>query len=229
MERKASATLREVLKAQFAFLFPCLFGSLGQSAWAGTTTLTFDEFSSGTVLTNQYESEGVTISGATALATSAFPPVSGTNIAYAPTGLMTFTFNPIVIGGQVQTVSVYVSDNVGSAGIYAYDSSNNLLGESFLPATGGVNTLLSVTTSGAPIAYVTIHDAGSQFGVDNFTFTWTVTCSGSVEELQSIVAALPVSDFRNPHTAPETKKLITRDYPARISRGSEESAILDFC
>jgi hypothetical protein len=121
---------------------------------------------------------------------------------------MTFTFNPSIIGGQVQTVSAYVTDNVGAAGIYAYDASNNLFGSAVLPGTGAINVLLSVTTSGAPIAYVTVHNDGTDFAIDNFTFIWTATCSGSVEQLQSTIAALPASDFKVPRTAPAIKQLM---------------------
>jgi hypothetical protein len=202
-------------KAQFAFLLVLIVGGLSQGAWAGTTTLNFNTYSSGTVLTNQYESQGVTISGATILASCTtcdpFPSVSGTNVAYAPTGLMTLTFDPTVVVGQITTVSAYVSDNLGPAGIYAYDSSNNLLAQSVLAATGGTNVLLSVTSSSGPISYVTIHDGGSQFAIDNFTFTWTASCSGDVEDLQSDVAALPTSDFKNPRQASQTQKLITAE------------------
>jgi hypothetical protein len=126
-------------------LFSVLFlglGGLSRSALAGTTTLTFDEFTNGTVLTTQYQSLGVTISGATVLAsctTCTFAPISGTSVAYAPSGLMTLTFNPALIGGNVKTVSAYVTDPSGPAGIYAYDSSNNLLGEDVLPSGGAVN------------------------------------------------------------------------------------------
>jgi hypothetical protein len=152
-----------------------LLGGLSQSALA--TTLTFDEFPGGTVLTTQYQSLGVTISGATVYTscpTCLFPPVSGTNVAYAPSGLMTFSFNPTVVGGSVDTVSAYVTAYGGPAGIYAYDSSNNLLGQSLLPAGGGVNGLLSVTSSGNPIAEVTIHDNGGTFTIDNFSFPTSI-------------------------------------------------------
>lgn len=203
-------------KARLAFLLLFFVGSLSQSAWAAgdTTTLNFSEYPNSTVLTTQYQSEGVTISGATILTSCPtcipFPSVTGDNIAYAPTGSMTFTFSPTVIGGQVQTVSVYVTDNYGPVGLYAYDSSNNLLGESVMP-TWGVNVLLSVTTSGAPIAYVTIHDAGSQFGISGFTFTYTATCSGNAEQLQTEVASLPASDFKDPKAAALTKKLLVSE------------------
>jgi len=112
-----------------------LGGDLSQRASATTTTLTFDEFPYRTVLTTQYQSLGVTISGATVgttCQTCSFPPVSGTNVAFNPSGPMTLTFvSPAA--GSVQTVSSYFTDYSGSAGIYAYDSSNNLLGQATLP------------------------------------------------------------------------------------------------
>lgn len=37
-----------------------------------------------------------------------------------------------------------MSDQTGPTGAYAYDSSNNLLGQALLPVTGGINTFLSV-------------------------------------------------------------------------------------
>ena len=202
-------------KVQFAFLMVLMVAGLSQGAWAGTRTLNFDLYPTGTVLTNQYESQGVTISGATLFASCStcdpFPSVSGTNVAYAPSGTMTFTFDPTIIGGQVTTVSAYVTDNNGPGGIYAYDSSNNLLAQSVFPTQFGINVLLSVTSSSTPIAYVTIHNFGSQLAIDDFTFTWTASCSGDVEILQSAVEALPASDFKNPREASPTKEIITAE------------------
>ena len=203
-------------KVQFAFLMVLMVAGLSQGAWAGTRTLNFDAYPDLTVLTNQYQSQGVAISGATLLAScttcAPYPSVSGTtNVAYSPSGLMTFTFDPTIVGGQVNTVSAYVTDNVGSAGIYAYDSSNNLLAQSVFPTQFGTNVLLSVTSTSVPIAYVTIHNGGSLFAIDLFTFTWTASCSGDVEILQSAVAALPASDFKNPREASPTKEIITAE------------------
>jgi hypothetical protein len=152
-----------------------LGGGLSQRALAATTTtLTFDEFSNTTVLTTQYQSLGVTISGASVLtqcSTCIFPPVSGTNVAVAPSGSMTLTFvSPAA--GSVQTVSVYVSNLTGSVGINAYDSANNLLGQATVP-NAVTNTLVTVTSSGNPIAYVTIQGGAGQFAIDNFSFTYT--------------------------------------------------------
>lgn len=106
-----------------------LAGLSSQSAWASTTTLTFDEFPNGTVLTTQYQNVGVTINGATTLAscsTCVFPPVSGSYIAFSPLGVMTLTF----ASANVSMVSVYITDYDSSVTVTAYDSSNNLLGQS---------------------------------------------------------------------------------------------------
>ncbi|WP_216674862.1 REJ domain-containing protein [Paraburkholderia elongata] len=148
------------------------------SALATTITLTFDEFQTGTAVTNQYENLGVLVSGATALAAAAlaapaspWPANTPPNIAYSPLGLMTFTLNS-AITGNVQSVSAYLSEGVGvNVGIYAYDALGALAGWAIAPANS-VNTLVSVTSTGNPIATVQIHDGrGAFFGVDTVTFT----------------------------------------------------------
>ena len=148
------------------------------SALATTITLTFDEFQTGTAVTNQYENLGVLVSGATAFAAAAlaaaanpWPANTPPNIAYSPLGLMTFILNP-GITGNVQSVSAYLSEGAGvNVGIYAYDASGALVGQAIAPANA-VNTLVSVTSTGNPIATVQIHDGrGAFFGVDTVTFT----------------------------------------------------------
>ncbi|MFM0728974.1 hypothetical protein PQQ52_00510 [Paraburkholderia sediminicola] len=85
-----------------------------------------------------------------------------------PAAALVVTTQTVVFEGAVQTVSVYLSGNTG-AGIYAYDVSGNLLGQALLSAAAA-NQLLSVTSSGNPITSVTIHDGGSTFAIDTFTF-----------------------------------------------------------
>ncbi|MFC3110363.1 PKD domain-containing protein [Undibacterium arcticum] len=143
------------------------------SALATTTTLTFDEYPDGTTLTTQYQGVGVTISGAAvsnALATP-WPANTGANVAFAQTGLMTFTLNS-TITGAIQTVSAYVSGDT-SVGIYAYDVGGVLIGQSVTPGATN-NLLVSVASSGNPIARVAIHDGGSSFAIDTLTFATTV-------------------------------------------------------
>ncbi|WP_348263267.1 hypothetical protein P8935_01615 [Telmatobacter sp. DSM 110680] len=172
---------RGILSLLLGVTFAAVLGSFTQCAWAGTTTLTFDEFVNGTTLTTQYQNVGVTISGAQVIQTnSTYPPVSYPNVVFPPSGLMTFSFS---VGG-VKTVSafvtVYVSLGEPPVSINAYDSSNNLLGSSAL-STDGTDAFLSVTTSGNPIAYVNIQGGGGQYTVDNFSFTTsspTYSCTG---------------------------------------------------
>lgn len=93
-----------------------------QPALASTTTLTFDDYGDGIALTTQYQSIGVTISGAvvTNALNTPWPANSSPNLAYGPTGLMTFTVNSIITG-DISYVAAYVSGDT-SVGIYGYDS-----------------------------------------------------------------------------------------------------------
>jgi len=140
-----------------------------QSALATITTLTFDEFSSGTDITNQYAGIGVTASGATALVATSTPwsANSGLNIANAPTGTILLLLNP-AITGLVQSGSVYISGET-SISLYAYDFGGALLG-SFATPGATDSFLLSFTSSGNPIESISIHDGGSQFAIDTLTF-----------------------------------------------------------
>mgnify|MGYP001011358874 CR=1 FL=1 len=152
------------------FVLGLLFIGLGAAPSAlATITLTFDDLPSGTDVASHYAGIGVTASGATALvATSTpWPANSGLNIAYAPTGLMTFLLNS-VITGNVETVSAYISDE-SSVGIYAYDAADVLLGQ-VVTLGADDNTFLSFTSAGNPIARIAIHDSGSSFAVDTLTF-----------------------------------------------------------
>jgi hypothetical protein len=92
----------QIILAIFSMLFLLGTGA-AQRASAQTTTLTFDDVTNGTALTTQYQSLGVTISGAVIYAsctTCYFPSVTGSNVAYSPNGSMTFTFDSTVVGGS---------------------------------------------------------------------------------------------------------------------------------
>jgi len=143
-------------------------------AQATTTTLTFDDVPTGP-LTTQYQSLGVLVSGVTVVNSSfsAWPAYSAPNFALAPNGLMTFTLAPTIIG-NVQSVSAYISASSSGIGIFAYDASSNLVGQTLLPTGSPNNTLVSVTSSGNPIVTVTIHDGGSTFVIDNLAFATDV-------------------------------------------------------
>lgn len=166
------AAIGRVLASLVAFL----------SAPVGATVLTFDDLPDGTVLTTQYQSLGVTAAGATVLDDlySPWPAHSAPNVVYAPAGLITFTFAPAVTG-SLQSVSAYVS-GYSAVGLYAYDASGTVLGQTLLPTNGGANVMLAFTSPGNPIASVQIHDGGGTFVVDDLTFTgapnYTVTALG---------------------------------------------------
>jgi hypothetical protein len=151
-------------------IFAILTGfALLPSAFASSTTLTFDEFASPAIVTTQYQSEGVTVSGADAInaAQNAWTANTSPNIVEAPTGLMTFTLDPTIIG-NVATVSAYISGS--NIGMYGYDASGDLVGLVAAP-TNANDAFVSMASSGNPIVTVSIHDGGGTFVADTVTFS----------------------------------------------------------
>lgn len=135
-----------------------------------TTVLNFDSISEGTNVTDQYQTQGIIVDGAQVFNATSFGlhAHSGAKFALGISGIMTFSF----LLPDIKTVSAYVT-GPGDVGMYAYDSSNNLIGQVLLPNNAPENVLLSLTTSGTPIAKVTIHDGGATFLVDDISFTTT--------------------------------------------------------
>ena len=135
-----------------------------------TKRLTFDDVPQGQ-LSTQYAGLGVTVSGAAIenAPSLGLPAHSGTQVSYSPQGLMSFTFN-LAITGNIQTVSAYITGAEGT-GLFAYNASGALVGQTLLPGQAPSNTLLTVTSSGAPITRLEIHDGGASFFVDDLTFT----------------------------------------------------------
>ena len=162
---KLPQTLQDSILAQLAVVVP-----LPPPVFAHV--LTFDEFLFGTVLTTQYQALGVTASGTNIVNAifGSFPAKSVPNVAYAPFGQMVFNFDA-AITGTIHTVAVYVSfqTNVVMRG---YDAYGALLAQSSLQAAplGTTNALLSVTSSGAPIARVELEGPSSSFQIDNLSF-----------------------------------------------------------
>jgi hypothetical protein len=180
-----------------AALLTLLLTLTAQSALAVTTTLNFDDIPSNTQLTNQYQSLGVIASGVTVVNEFSTPWSANTpsNVAYAPTGLMTFTLDQSVLA-NVQTVSAYVS-GITPVGIYAYDSSGTLVGSAAAPS-GTLNALVTVTSSGNPIASITIHDGGSAFIIDTLMLTQpdVMTCDQAKAKLRQLINALTSADLK---------------------------------
>lgn len=179
------------------------------SAFAGSTTLSFNGITSGYPLTTQFQSEGVTASGATIYSTAItnWTNPYGNNVAAAPTGLMTFTFNSSVTG-NINSVSTYLSGNAG-VGLYAYDASGTLLAQSVLSAAAS-SQAISVTSS-TPIASVAIHDNGTTFAIDNLTFATQPACEEIADQLYSAVQALPASDFVDSCEVTNQRNLILKE------------------
>ncbi|QQJ99103.1 hypothetical protein JG536_24115 [Burkholderia ambifaria] len=159
--------------------------AVSPSAEATTTTLNFDTTPDGTaipsntILTDQYQSIGVlsVVRSQTGVvdtrvdiidAPSNFLDVmSRPNVAYSSWGLMTFTLNA-ALTGNVRTVSAYIEGAHGT-GIYAYDASDTLVGQTVLPVDSHMAPF-SVTSSGNPITTVLIQGSPGSFYVDNLSF-----------------------------------------------------------
>jgi hypothetical protein len=139
------------------------------NALASTVTLTFDDFPGGTGITNQYLPLGVMVSGGFCAPALDTPWHANTapNVVFAPTGLMTFILDPLILG-NIQSVSAYVSSD-SSVGIYAYDDLNNLVAQALTPGASN-NLFLLAASSGTPIRSVQIHDGGSSFTIDTLSF-----------------------------------------------------------
>lgn len=133
------------------------------------------------------DSKGVSFIGATVLACGGslnctyFPPYSGRNVIYDTPGfggLIKATFDPAVTG-FVSKVAARITGNTNIT-MTAFDDSGNVLGTAQTGGpnyvgAGSPNILLSISppTASASIAYVTFHDSGNTYTIDDFTFTST--------------------------------------------------------
>ncbi|MBK9322589.1 MAG: hypothetical protein IPM97_06485 [Bdellovibrionaceae bacterium] len=173
-------------------------GLFSQTSFAQTTiVINFDDLASGSLVTNQYQPQGVIMSGATVVNSNVLeiPAASNPNIVFASTGMITADLSV----ADIKTVSAYVFGLNTRTGIYAYDSLGNLVGQSILP-DGIAATVLSVTSSSSPITRVEIHDGGSSFFVDDFTFITAPPaapiCRVKAQDLYNSVNALGNISFK---------------------------------
>lgn len=184
------------------------------------TVINFDNLSDLTPVTTQYSGLGVTFSGAVILTCGQslncgpFPPFSFPNVVFDGTnGVITATFNTTIIG-NVTEVSARVTGNRNIT-MTAFDAAGNTLaaaqtgGPNFVGA-GTPNLLLTVKTSGAPIATVTFHDSGDTYTVDDFTFLAGLRIIQPADQSQlpltqsSLTATSPVSFEAGPIAASAT-------------------------
>jgi|SRR5215469_953156 len=164
--------LRNLLMLAGLVVTPCI-GHADQ-------VITFEGYPGYTVFTTQYP--GVNFNGATVLSLAdgtlnpAFPPHSGENVVYNPTGPMTINF-----ASPVQYFEGYFTYNAGLT-IDAYNSSNTLLGVYNSLCTAnyqGAGTACSPNelgeVTGSNISYVVITGGGgNNFTLDDAEFTGSV-------------------------------------------------------
>jgi hypothetical protein len=118
----------------------------------------------------------VTVSGASAepvavtiWLTTDTPP----NLAYATSGLMTFTVDPSITG-NVQSMSLFLLTNTNSpVTVTAYDSSGAVVGQQTVAALVD-DQEVSISSSGNPIATVEVHGPVGYFAVDTLTFNSSI-------------------------------------------------------
>jgi hypothetical protein len=215
------------------FVVAALIGIAAQGAVAATTTLTFDDIANGTNLSTEYQGVGVTASGATIIVATSTPwPIANTglNVAYASSGLMTFNLNSSITG-NVQSVSAYISGDT-STGLYAYDAGGSLVGQAVTVGAAS-NMLLSVTSSGNPIASVAIHDGGSSFTIDTLSFVAAppvLTCTDVAQQLYNAVNVLPTLDFKSPYKAVSKRSEFKKEiayFESLVARNASNSKLLN--
>jgi hypothetical protein len=156
---------------KIGFRSAAMAAMLLSAASAQATVITFDEYSAGTVLTNEYAALGVTFTGPALVYTQ--PPfyVSSPNGLAAGGTTITASFS-----SDVSHVSAYFLDSEGGSNVgtmSAYDINNILLGSATAttPAgnngSGGLPVLLSLDFAG--IRSVTFLAADDGAVVDNLT------------------------------------------------------------
>ena len=125
-------------------------------AFAGTVTINFEQYSQGTVITNQYAPMGVTFNGPTQLISpnynfGGYPPHSGNGVIYN-------SANPIVATflGTTSFFSGWYS-SAGDVTVNAYGSGNNLLATLHLGNDYGSSDPFSLSAAG--IHYVTVTES----------------------------------------------------------------------
>ena len=149
--------------------------SFSSMAYAGSTTIDFEQYTQFTQITNQYTSDFVTFENALQLVAPDYdyfdlPPHSGSGV------ITNDPIDPIQVNflGPVFDVNGWYADPNGIT-VTAFDAGNNVL-DTFNGAIAyGSDAEFSVA-SGTPIAYITISDVGGSPDaeiVDDLSFTVT--------------------------------------------------------
>jgi hypothetical protein len=154
--------------------------------------ITFEGYPGYTVFTTQYP--GVNFNGATVLSlsdgtlNSSFPPHSGENVVFNPSGPMTISFNSAV--GYFEGYYTY---NDGLT-VQAYDSGNTLLGTytglcsaNYIGSGSACSPNEFGEVTGADISYVVITGGGGDnFVLDDAEFTGSINSTSPTPEPSSL-------------------------------------------
>ena len=154
---------------------------------AGTTSIgradliDFEGFTQGTVITNQYQSQGVLFNSPTILTSpnynyTIYPPHPGTSVITNDTGAgstgVTYIEVDAVAGFSLSTAGAWVTNGVGTTyALDAYDSNGMLIASANMLGNSGSTEFVSV--SAAKIAYVRFFGTTNALALDDFTYTLT--------------------------------------------------------
>jgi hypothetical protein len=149
---------------------------------ARATVIDFEGLDDGTAVTSQYDSLGVTFSGATAITAGMslneyeFPPHSGTNVVFDDGGPITITFASAVnqVGGYFTYSEPLTIIGYGKSGSIletvtsAFSSNLALSGD---PGSSPNEFLQLTSSSGFYSVVIEADPLGSSFTLDDLTFT----------------------------------------------------------
>jgi hypothetical protein len=166
--------LRSMMMATAATLL--MGAGLASPAQAGV--ITFEGYADLTVFTTQDFGNGVTFAGATILSLPGslnpiFPPASGNNVVYNPSGAMTLTFTTPVdfFNGRFtynQPLSVQAFDSADAL----LGTANGACGANFTGAgCGAPNELVGVNFAGLIAKVIITGGGGNNFTLDDAEFT----------------------------------------------------------
>ena len=173
----------------FRLMLVVSLAALAMPALTFAGVIDFEGFPDGTVFTTQNFGDGVTFAGAQILSQGGslnytqFPPHSGINVVYNPSGPMTLTFTT-----PVDFFSGYFTYNDGMT-ITAYDSSSALIATvngacsaNYVGSTcGAPNEFLTVTDPGMISSVTITGGSGNNFTLDDASFTGSIN-AGAVPE-----------------------------------------------
>jgi hypothetical protein len=150
-----------VLLSLIIFVLPAQADTIISDFPLDTTILTFDTLPTGSPVPSQYM--GVGFTGTNVVVSFE----QGSNQVLSITGTIRGTFNPGVNVDMVG-IDIVLDGSLHPIFLEAFDSSDKSLGSVSAPI--GFSGFLGLSTGGTMISYVTIHDSGGTFTIDNFRY-----------------------------------------------------------